>query len=247
MKRIVAGPRAVTEALHANAGSIAVVYFAQGNLSKAPFLLLVELANEKRIPYEERNRSYLDSLCRNQRHQDVVAIAGDYPYLDFEALLSHGSSPRLLLALDQITDPHNFGAIIRSAVALGADGILVLKDRASPVTHSVVRSSAGATEHAKIARVTNLARTLQSLRERGLQVVGLDSEGVEELSALPYSPHGRVLVVGSEGKGLRRLTKENCDILARISLAGPIASLNASVAAGIALYESARSRHKLIE
>ncbi|MBN1653822.1 MAG: 23S rRNA (guanosine(2251)-2'-O)-methyltransferase RlmB [Deltaproteobacteria bacterium] len=244
MKRIVAGPRAVMEALYSGAHKIAVVYLAQGYQSKKNLLHIEKLAIKNRVICEERSRGCLDKLAKNQRHQDVIAIGGDYCYLDMETLLPRESAPLLLIALDQITDPHNFGAIVRSAVALGADGIVILKDRASRVTPTVVRTSAGATEHAKIARVTNLARTLKALRERGMQIIGLDAAGIKELSAIPCAAQGRVLVVGSEGSGLRRLTKENCDVLAKIPLPGPISSLNASVAAAIALYESDRMRRQ---
>lgn len=247
MKRIIAGPRAVVEALRGGASNIAVIFFAEGYRAKKTLLQIEKHASEERVFYQERGRTYLDKLAKNQRHQDVVAVAGDYSYVDLETLLNRESSWPLLLALDQITDPHNFGAIVRSAVAFGVTGILILKDRASPVTHTVVRASAGATEHANIVRVTNLARTLKSLSERGMQIVGLDADGSEELSPLPFPAGGRVLVVGSEGRGLRRLTKESCETLVRISLTGPIASLNASIAAAIALYESGRTRHKHID
>ena len=129
-----------------------------------------------------------------------------------------------------------------SAIAFGADGLLVPKHRAASVTPVVVRASAGATEVARMAKVTNLQRTLQALGDDGLQIVGLDMEGEVELGALPEAPLGRVVVVGSEGKGLRRMVRERCTLIARIPQAGPVASLNASVAAGIALYEAARQR-----
>jgi 23S rRNA (guanosine2251-2'-O)-methyltransferase len=156
--------------------------------------------------------------------------------------LSEGKSYPLWVALDQITDPHNFGAIVRSAVAFGVDGVIILKDRSVAVNATAVRASAGATEYAKIARVTNLVRALQQAREGGVQVVGLDGSASEPLHAYEYPLQGRVLVVGSEGKGLRRLVREQCDHLARIELTGPIASLNASVAASIAIYQSMRQR-----
>jgi 23S rRNA (guanosine2251-2'-O)-methyltransferase len=172
----------------------------------------------------------------------VLAIAGEYPYLDLDGLLEGCDERPLLIALDQITDPHNFGAILRSAVALGAHGVITLKDRAAPVTPAVVRASAGASELARIARVTNLARTLERLRDAELQVIGLAPDGPHELADLPFPAQGRVLVVGSEGAGLRRLVRERCEVLARITLGGPLQSLNAAVAAGIAIYESLRAR-----
>ncbi len=242
MKRLLLGPRAVTEGVRAAPERIAVVYTeAQpaGDLGS-----LLALARQRGVRCESRDRAELEALAGGSRHQGVIAIAGDYPYLGLQDLLAAAGPGALLVALDQVTDPQNFGAIVRSAVAFGAAGVLTLKDRAAPVTSAVVRASAGATERARIARVTNLARALRELREHGFQVVGLDADGEVELRALPppASEDGRVLVIGSEGRGLRRLVREQCVFLARIELPGPIASLNASVAAGIAIYESACRR-----
>ncbi len=233
MRRILAGPHSVTEALHANAAGVHVVYVATGvRLDQ-----LGQLAKDRGVRIEERTVAEIDALADGLRHQGVLAIGGDFPYLDLEGLLARIEGPPFLLALDEITDPHNFGAMIRSAVALGAHGVLTLKDRAAPVTGAVVRASAGATEHAAIARVTNLARTLAELRdERGLSIVGLDAEGDLDIDALGEAPEGRVIVVGSEGKGLRPLVRKQCTQLARIPMTNAIASLNASVAASIALF-----------
>jgi 23S rRNA (guanosine2251-2'-O)-methyltransferase len=240
MKRLLLGPRAVTEGLRAAPERLAVIYAAED--VRGPAAEVLALARERQVRVEPRSRADLDALAGADRHQGVLAIAGEYPYLSLDDLLATVGERPLLLALDQVTDPHNFGAIIRSAVAFGASGVVTLKDRAAPVTSAVVRASAGATEVARIARVTNLARTLAELREAGLQVVGLDASGDIELSALPHATNGRVLVVGSEGSGLRRLVRERCDMVARIAMNGPLHSHNAAVAAGIALYESARTR-----
>jgi 23S rRNA (guanosine2251-2'-O)-methyltransferase len=175
----------------------------------------------------------------------VIAIAGEYPYFDLATVLAKASAAPLFVALDQVTDPHNFGSIIRSASALGADGIITLKEKACPVTPVVVRTSTGATERINIARVPNLARALATLSKRHVQIVGLAGEGEADIADLPYPPEGRVLVVGAEGNGLRRLVREHCDVLARIPLNGPIESLNASVAAAIALHESSKARRAL--
>jgi 23S rRNA (guanosine2251-2'-O)-methyltransferase len=240
MKRLLLGPRAVTEGLRAGAQRVAVVYVDDETNSAVAGV--AKLARESLVRCEPRARSDLDILARGERHQGVVAIAGEYAYLSLEVMLESLTKVHpLLLALDQVTDPHNFGAIIRSAVALGADGIITLKDRAAPVTSTVVRASAGASELAKIARVTNLARTLGELGDQGFEIVGLDAEGPEELQRLPPPPLGRILVIGSEGRGIRRLVREHCGVLARIDLPGPLQSLNASVAAGIAVYESMRA------
>lgn len=240
MKRIVTGPRAVVEALRAAADNVHVIYVAEGSAAGARELM--NEASRRGVRVEESSAAELDALARGNRHQGAVAVTGPYPYAELADVLAHAAEPPLLVALDQITDPHNLGAIVRSAVAFGADGVLTLKDRAAPVTPVVVRASAGATEHARIVRVTNLARTLGELNERGLQTVGLDMAGEIEVDALPEAPLGRVLVVGAEGKGLRRLVRERCSLLAQIRQPGPIGSLNASVAASIALFCAARGR-----
>lgn len=238
MKRLLLGPRAVSEGLRAAPRNLAVVYL--GDEPSPAVNEVAQLARQQLVRCETRSRAELDILARGDRHQGVLAITGEYSYLHFDELLARVPPDALLLALDQVTDPHNFGAIVRSAVAFGADGVLTLKDRAAPVTATVVRASAGATELASIARVTNLARTLGDLAERGFDVVGLDVKGDRALHELPPSPTGRVLVIGSEGSGLRRLVREHCTVLARIELRGRVSSLNAAVAAGIAIYESAR-------
>jgi len=238
MKRLLAGPRAVEEALRAEAKRVIVVY-CTAERARA----LEVLAHKAKVTCEVRSPSELDVLARGLKHQGVLAITGDYPYVELEHVLGQRSQAPLLVALDQIVDPHNFGAIVRSSVAFGADAVIALRDRAAPVTPVVVRASAGATELARIARVTNLARALRTLREHGMQVVGLDARGEAAVDELPPFPAtGRVIVIGSEGEGLRRLTREHCELLARIDMPGGFESLNASVAAGIALYAMARAR-----
>jgi 23S rRNA (guanosine2251-2'-O)-methyltransferase len=239
MKRIVLGPHAAEQAMRTDPKRVHVLYVQDGHARAKE---LDELAQKIGVRSELRPVQELDVLAPGLKHQGVIAITGEYPYLDLSQMLEQAKPAPLFVALDQISDPHNFGAIVRSCVAFGADGVLTLKDRAAPVSAVVVRASAGATERAPIARVTNLARTLSELRERGLQLVGLDARGDVALQNVEYSASGRVLVIGSEGDGLRRLTREACDVLARVDLAGEFESLNASVAAGIALYESARGR-----
>lgn len=233
MGRIIAGRRAVGEALSAKARALNVIYATDSE--RKPLQSLLSDAKRAGVRIEMRAREELDAVAGEARHQGIVAIAGDYPYANLQACLLPGTG-QLWVALDQVQDPHNLGAIVRSAVALGASGVITLRDRACPVTPTVVRASAGATECANIARVTNLARTLTSLRDAGYQTVGLAAEGECEVSELPAADAGRVLVVGSEGQGLRRLVRAQCDVLARIALPGPIASLNASVAAAIAIH-----------
>lgn len=239
MKRRILGPRAVEEALRASPGNLAVVYTTGEGPSS---LALAEAARQRGVQIELRTPAELDAIARGARHQGVVAIGGDYPYQSLDEVLHQAQAAPLLVALDQIVDPQNLGAICRNAAAFGADGVLIPERRAAPVTPAAVRASAGATEHLRIARITNLATTLQRLRSDGMQVVGLDVDGDTDLRTLDYPAAGRVLVVGSEGQGLRRLVRERCELLARFELTGPIRSLNAAAATAIALYESARRR-----
>lgn len=238
MSRIIAGPRFVLEALRGrDARGISVVYAEK---PEDPSLADVRvLCGRLAVRLEGAPRARLDALAQGTRHQGVLAVAGEYAYVEVETLLE--TARPFLIALDEISDPHNFGAIVRSAVAFGVTGILVPKHRNAPVSGVVVRASAGATEHARIAQVTNLQRTLHKLAAKGLEVVGLAGDGTVSIHELPEAPLGRVLVVGSEGDGMRRMVRERCTVLARIPHEGVVESLNASVAASIALYEASRT------
>lgn len=240
MKRLVVGRRAVVEAIRAHGKDIVAVFVDEHDAGA-----LREIENEANragLTVVPKPTAELDALADGVKHQGAIAIGGEFSYVDMDTLRRRSKSPPLYVALDEVTDPHNFGAIIRSAVAFGTDGIITLKHRAAPVTPVVVRASTGATEHASIARVTNLANTLKELADEGFDIVGLDAEGENSLDELGTHPVGTVLVIGSEGKGLRRLVREYCTRLVRIEMDGPIASLNASVAAGIAIHHAARGR-----
>ena len=244
MRRRILGVRAVQEALAARASSIAVLYLHEEAASGTLRAIHVDAKN-RAGPVELKSSAELDALAEGDRHQGVVALgADDYAYANYEQLLDAaiaGPGAGLIVALDEVTDPHNLGAIVRSSVAFGAHGVVTMKDRAAPVTAAAVRASAGATEHASIARVTNLARALEAARRAGFATVGLAAEGEQELRDVDLT-RPTVLVVGSEGRGLRRLVRAQCDALARIPIPGAIASLNASVAASVALYEAVRQR-----
>ena len=240
--RIIAGPRAVLEALNRGGEGVQVVFVGAAEAQGRKISKVIDAARTRNARLERIEAARLQALAGGLRHQGVVAVTGAYPYVELDTVLAKARPRPLLLALDHITDPHNLGAMVRSAVAFGVDGVVTLKRRACPVTPVVVRTSTGATEHARIVRVTNLSRTLAELRERGLQVVGLEERAEAEIGTLPYPAKGRVLVIGSEGSGLRRLVRAGCAALARIELPGPISSLNASVAAGIAIYESSKQR-----
>jgi 23S rRNA (guanosine2251-2'-O)-methyltransferase len=178
-------------------------------------------------------------MSRGAHHQGAIAIA---PELTIQSLHELELGPRsLVVALDELQDPQNFGAVIRSGVALGATAVMWPEHRSAPLSMATFRASAGAVEHATLCRVGSLPDALAKLRAGGLTAVGLDAHGDTPLSGVDLRGP-LVLVVGAEGKGLRRTVKNACDRLARLPMAGPIASLNASVAAAIALYEVARQR-----
>jgi 23S rRNA (guanosine2251-2'-O)-methyltransferase len=178
-------------------------------------------------------------------HQGVAIQVPPYAYADPDDLLDAAASdeqPALVVALDGVTDPRNLGAVLRSAGAFGAHGVLVPERRSAGVTAAAWKVSAGAAARVPVARATNLARTLSEYRKAGVFVVGLDGHGDTTVGELPFAGDPLVLVVGSEGKGLSRLVREQCDAIAAIPIASAVESLNAGVAAGIALYEVARRR-----
>jgi 23S rRNA (guanosine2251-2'-O)-methyltransferase len=241
MSRVIAGQRAVIEALRGGGARNLSVVYVSDRLKGIPDEV-ESLAEKARVRVEYLGAEAIDSLAEGLRHQGIIAIGGEFLYWELNSLLEELPEKPLLVALDEITDPHNFGAIIRSAVAMGVDGLITLKRRAAPVTPVVVRASTGATEHARIARVTNLARTLTALADSGFEIIGLAGEAEQNLMDLRPAVAGRVLVIGSEGRGMRRLVRERCTELVRIELAGPVESLNASVAAGIAIFASQAQR-----
>jgi 23S rRNA (guanosine2251-2'-O)-methyltransferase len=232
MTRVLAGRRPVLEAMRGNT-RVRRIYTEPQRADPE----ILEAAEAQGIPMANRDRAGLDKLADGVRHQGVIALAEDYEFCEPEEIIAHAEGPPALVALDEVTDPQNLGAIIRSAVTLGLDGLIIPKHRAAGITAAVVRASAGATEHASIARVTNLQRALLSLAESGLEIVGLDAGADIDVRDLEPSSRGRVLVVGSEGKGLRRMVRQRCDIVVQIRQEGPMDSLNASVAAAIAMYE----------
>jgi len=232
MTRVLAGRRPVLEALRGNT-KVRHIYTEP----QRPYPDVREAAEAQSIPVSNRDRAGLDKLSDGVRHQGVVAVAEDFEFCEPEEIIAHAERPPVLVALDEVTDPQNLGAIIRSAVTLGLDGLVIPRHRAAGITAAVVRASAGATEHASIACVTNLQRTLLSLSNAGMEIIGLDAGGDTDVRDLEPSRRGRVLVVGSEGKGLRRMVRQRCDVVVQIPQEGPMDSLNASVAAAIAMYE----------
>lgn len=205
---------------------------------------LLGLARDAGVPVASVARDDVDELAGGQVHQGVVAVAPPFAYAQLEPLLSAGSGgSRLLVALDGITDPHNVGSIARTAEAVGAAGLLVPSRRASGITPTVEKAAAGALAHLPVVRVTNLVRALQQAKKADFWVVGLDAEGDVNVTQSGLLDESVVIVVGSEGDGLARLTQQECDQLVRLPMRGRVASLNASVAAAVAMYEVVR-RHE---
>lgn len=241
---IVAGRNAVVEALRAGI-PVATVYLASRLEADDRTREILQVVTGRGYPLLEVTKPELDRLTDGAVHQGVAIQVPPYEYADTDDLLDAadeaGTAP-LVVALDGVTDPRNLGAVLRSAGAFGAHGVLVPERRAAGVTASAWKVSAGAAARVPVARATNLVRALEDLRKAGCFVVGLDSGGDAEIGDLPYATDPLVLVVGSEGKGLSRLVREHCDAIASIPIASAVESLNAGVAAGIALYEVARQR-----
>ena len=240
---LVLGRNPVVECLRAGVPASAL-YVMLGAESDERLTESVQRAADSGIPIMEVQRHDLDRLSTNGLHQGIALQVPPYDYQHPDDMLKAATTdaaPALLVALDNISDPRNLGAIVRSVAAFGGHGVLIPQRRSASVTAVAWRTSAGAAARLRVARATNLNRTLKSWSDAGLQVVGLDAGGDTELDELDASGP-TVVVVGSEGKGLSRLVRENCDAIVSIPMAGPTESLNASVAAGVVLAEIARQR-----
>ena len=193
------------------------------------------------IPIRFEMRETLDRYAGGVPHQGIIAVVSEKPVLTLESLLDAARQPALLVVLDGVEDPRNLGAILRTAEAAGADGVLLPERHSAGLSETVARASAGAIEHVKVARVGNLVQALEELKARGIWVVGYDASGSERWDAVDLD-RPVALVLGGEGRGIRRLVREHCDHLASIPHFGQVSSLNVSVAAGVALYEAVRQR-----
>jgi 23S rRNA (guanosine2251-2'-O)-methyltransferase len=240
----VAGRNPVVEALRAAVPATAL-YVAERIDGDDRVRESLKLASAAAIPVMEASRTELDRLSGGSPHQGLVLQVPPYDYAHPDDLLASAAetkSPALLVALDGVTDPRNLGAVIRSAAAFGAHGVVVPSRRAAGLTATAWKVSAGAAARVPVARATNLTRALEAYQKAGCAVVGLDGEADTDLADVDLLADDLVLVVGSEGKGLSRLVRETCDVVAGIPIGSAAESLNASVAAGIALHEVARRR-----
>jgi 23S rRNA (guanosine2251-2'-O)-methyltransferase len=238
------GIHAVREALEAG-GSFDRIVIAKGR-QDTRVEEIVQLARQHGIPVRFEDRAQLDRLANTRDHQGVVAIAAARAAATLEDILARANHDKgqigLVVLLDGVEDPHNLGAIIRTALAAGAHGVITPERRAAGLTEAVARASAGALAHLPVARVTNLARSMEELKEAGYWLVGLDEEGEKSYSEVDYTtPTG--IVMGGEGKGLHELTRKRCDFIVSLPTTGPVKSLNVSVATGVVLFEALRQRH----
>lgn len=241
------GRNPVLEAIKSNK-TILEIWLAGGMKGKA-VQEIVALARKKRIPIKESDKETLNRMAQSRNHQGVVAKVEPYQYGDFDDIIDEAIRTKenpLIILLDGIEDPHNLGSIIRSAEVFGASAVVIPKKRAVGVTPAVARIASGALEHVPVIQVVNMTEAIKSMKNKNFWIAGGDGEGSQEAYGQNLKgPMG--LVIGSEGKGVSRLVKENCDYLIRIPMAGKTGSLNASVAAGILLYEVFSQNHRIKE
>lgn len=241
--RVVAGVHPVRELLRAGATVRRVVVDA--DRSRTPEVVeVLDLARTGGVRVDQVDRDDIDQMAEGLVHQGVVAVAPAFPYADLKAVLARAEGRRgLIVALDGITDPHNVGSIARTAEAVGADAMIVPSRRASGITPTVEKTAAGALAHLPVVRVTNLVRALEQCKQSGFWVVGLDADGEVTARDCGLLDESVVVVVGSEGRGLAHLSQVVCDQLVQLPMIGRVGSLNASVAAAVAMYEVA-TRHE---
>lgn len=242
--RIIEGKNPVIEALRSDAQIDTILINKDAAQGHGSLNKIFDLAKEKNILIKNVDKAVLDRLSQSKRHQGVIAEAMEYEYKDIDYILNYakekGEKPFVVI-LDEITDVHNLGSIIRSAECLGAHGVIIPKRRAAQINGIAAKSSAGAVEYLPVCRVTNISDTIEELKKKGLWIYGADMDGEKYIYQEKFdTPLG--LVIGSEGFGIGRLVKEKCDILVKIPMKGHINSLNASNAASIIIYEIMKQR-----
>ncbi len=238
---VIAGRNPVSEAIR-NGRAIDKILVARGEKNGAVVGILAK-AREKQILVKEVDRTKLDFVCGNETHQGIVAFAAVREYSTVEDILSYaeekGEAPFIMI-LDEVEDPHNLGAIIRTAECAGVHGVIIPKRRSAGLSYTVGKASAGAVEYMRVARVTNIAVLIDELKEKGVWVYGADMNGTD-YSKCDFSG-ACAIVIGNEGKGISRLVREKCDVIVSLPMKGKINSLNASVAAGILMYSAMKNR-----
>jgi 23S rRNA (guanosine2251-2'-O)-methyltransferase len=243
--RIIYGVNPLAEALKSHPEYFQDILIAHGRTGHE-VEKIIKLAAQHRIKYRIVQKRDIENLAGTLHHQGVAAILSEFKYADVEDILDGwrlSKEKAFILILDCIQDPQNLGSLIRTANAAAAHGVIIPKDRAAEVTPAVVKASAGAIEHILISRVTNIADTVTRLKDAGIWVIGIEADSQEDIYSFDMD-RDLAIVIGSEGKGIRRLVKEKCDACLSIPMKGNISSLNASVAGGISIFEVLRRRHK---
>jgi 23S rRNA (guanosine2251-2'-O)-methyltransferase len=243
VSRFVYGVNPVLEALRVHPHEVVRVLLERGREGRRSQGAdrVAHAAAQAGVRVEDVRQGELAHRSRAGVHQGVGAELAEFRYAELEDMLAASSDPALLLVLDGVTDPQNLGALVRSTHALGADGVVLPKDRAVGVTPAAFKAAAGALEHCPVARVTNLSRALEQMKERGIWTVALAADGDRELGAIDLTVP-TALVLGSEGSGVRPLVRKTCDHVARIPMSASVGSLNVAAAGAVALYEVARQR-----
>ncbi len=242
---MVAGRNAVMEALKGSR-SVNKLMIANGS-TEGSIKEIIAVAKDKGVNIQYWDRSKLDSIARGIRHQGVLAQVAPVQYAELEDILQVAkdrNEPPFIVLLDELEDPHNLGAILRTADAAGVHGVLIPKHRSCPLSATVAKTSAGAVEHVPVARVGNLVQTIKKLKQECLWVAAADMDGKDYYDTDLTGP--LLLIIGSEGQGVGRLVKEQCDFVVRIPMVGKINSLNASVAGSILMYEAMKQRRKAL-
>jgi len=244
MSPIIYGIHPVREALISSSQNLQKILISAR--SPSPSLqVILDLAQKKNVPLSLADKEILDQMAKGGLHQNVIGILEETSYVGLEQILSRAREEQtktLLLILDGIQDPQNLGSLIRTALGCGAQGIIIPKDRAVGITPAVMKASAGAAAHMPVARVVNIAMTVDRLKKEGLWVYGASGEAKDRIYDLDLNID-LALVIGAEGKGIRPLVKKKCDRLFSIPMKGPVSSFNASVSGGMILYEAMRQRY----
>jgi 23S rRNA (guanosine2251-2'-O)-methyltransferase len=239
----VAGKKPIVEALRAKIPAKELVVALKTELDEK-ISEAIRLAKNLDLPIKELPRRALDDLTGSANHQGIALVIKPFNYSEFSTILRRAKKPMMLIGVDGITDPHNLGAIVRSAAAFGADGVVIPERRNAAMTGSAWKASAGAAARMPISQVTNLVRSIDEAKKAGCFVIGLDADGDQVVSKMNLASESIFIIVGSEGKGLSRLVRENCDLVVSIPMQSDIESLNASVATAIVMHWVATERSK---
>jgi 23S rRNA (guanosine2251-2'-O)-methyltransferase len=239
---VISGRNPVVEALRAKIPAKELLIAERAEIDER-ITESIRLAKHQNLPIKEVPKAKIDGITASGVHQGIVLVIKPFQYKEFAQILNKAKKPGLLIGMDGVTDPHNLGAIVRSAAAFGADGVVIPERRNASMTGSAWKSSAGAAARMPIAQVTNLVRSIEDAKKAGFFVIGLDAAGNQSLPEFDLADQSVYLIVGSEGKGLSRLTRERCDVILSIPMQSAVESLNASVAGALVLYWISEKRN----